>query len=249
MPTTYVTIGTDIHGRPAQLQEIPAKWWSLFATLMQAEIRVRLEIIQARGNATASAGTHSDGAAIDIRTRSLTAAQISHIVRRARELGAPATWYRTTVGSGPHIHMVPAIAGTRAHYQTLAARQGYDGLGATGHKHRDPTPQPAPHLDAADGIRLMSTQLNPPRQKEKEMENPWTATFGTPSDTAGSRLGRILTAAEHADHMLRPIRRGGTEREVRQEIADCLTELLAQRARLDRIEQLLTQLTATADAS
>lgn len=72
--------------------------------------------------------------------------------------------------------------------------------------------------------------------------NSWKATFGSPDDTAGSRLSRILLAAEAAAANTRPISRGGEERPARQELADILTLTMAQAGELAGLREALTQI-------
>lgn len=162
MPATLVRVGTETDGDPAMLAPLAAAWWTRFVQVVRLELGIELEIIQARGTYDGSGGTHADGYAIDIRTWRFTTRLVLAIVAIARRYGASATWYRTTVGSGPHIHLVvdmTGIAWTASHYQTVAVRAGYDGLGAGGRARKDPHPAPPRWINAREGIARMTTYL------------------------------------------------------------------------------------------
>lgn len=175
MSTSYVTVGREVDGDPAKLAPLAAAWWRTFVQVVKIRLGLQLEIIQARGRYSGSGGTHADGWAVDIRTWRFNHAQILALVALARECGASATWYRTNVGSGPHIHMVVDTTGintrTKPHYQTVAVRHGRDGLGRDrlgrrGWKRPDPHPKPARWRNAREGIAHMQTII------EKENDLP-----------------------------------------------------------------------------
>ena len=161
MATSYVSVGRDVNGRNAQLHPTAATWWLRFALLVKLALGLDLEIIQARGTYSGSGGTHADGWCIDLRTHRFGTTQIVAIVALARTYGASATWYRTTVGSGPHIHLTVDAGrlATASRYQTQAVRAGYDGLGYLGRAHKDPHPAPAKWVTADEGIALMDKQI------------------------------------------------------------------------------------------
>lgn len=188
MSASYVTVGREVDGDPAQLAPLAAAWWRTFVQVVKIRLGLKLEIIQARGAYSASGGTHADGYAIDLRTWRFTHSQILALVSLARECGASATWYRTKVGSGPHIHMVVDTTGintrTKPHYQTIAVRNGRDGLGydrrgRAGWKRRDPHPKPARWRNAREGIAHMQTII------EKERDMPL-------SDADLAKIGKLI---------------------------------------------------------
>lgn len=172
MGTSYDRVGTDANARPALLAPGAAAWWRAFALLVHATLGLNLAIIQARGDYSGSGGTHSDGWAIDIRTRDFDRDTIARLVMLARRCGASATWYRTTVGSGPHIHLVVDAGDlyTASRYQTRAVRAGYNGLGRLGRSGRDTHPAPDRWRTYTEGLAYMATLL----PKEENVNMPLT---------------------------------------------------------------------------
>ena len=62
----YVSVGPKYNGQEAYAAEIPAKWYKLFKRYMaKYHPDISIILIQAKGGAAASAGTHSDGWAFD----------------------------------------------------------------------------------------------------------------------------------------------------------------------------------------
>ena len=161
MKIQYIDVGRDVNGRRALLAPLAAQWWRLFVQIVKRELGIDLEIIQARGTYAGSASTHADGWAIDLRTWRFSRATVLAIVALARRYGASATWYRTTVGSGPHIHLVVDAGSwtTASSYQTAAVRAGYDGLGPGGRARRDPHPKPDAWLTGKQGVTAMELKL------------------------------------------------------------------------------------------
>ena len=161
MKIQYIDVGRDVNGRRALLHPTAAQWWRPFVQIVKRELGVDLEIIQARGTYAGSGNTHADGWAIDLRTWRFSTATVLAIVALARAFGASATWYRTTVGSGPHIHLVVDAGSwtTASSYQTAAVRAGYDGLGPGGRARRDPHPKPDAWLTGKQGIAAMELKL------------------------------------------------------------------------------------------
>ena len=176
---TMTTVGREISGDPARLDTRAADWWRPFHALVKERLGINLGIIQAQGGYSGSAGTHADGWAVDIDTLPLRDPQIMAVVALARDAGAAATWYRTTVGSGPHIHLVipTTNATSAAAYQDDAARDGYDGLGYLGRANRDPHPRPDNYRDRAQGITWLTNQLEgqlPVKQDDfNKLMNAW----------------------------------------------------------------------------
>lgn len=170
------SIGSNIYGNTAYLEEVAANWWLKYRELM-AHIYpdISLKVVQAKGGASASAGTHSDGWAVDLQSWHLTSAQISAVVAISRAYGGVA-WYRTkSQGFDPHIHIAIDSGGTpwtACQYQVAAAHQGYSGLGRGGRGSRDTHPAPSGGwVTARQGMSLMQNAIN----KAKERENPFMA--------------------------------------------------------------------------
>lgn len=155
-------IGTETSGDPAYACQHMGAWWPLFKAIVKQDLNLDLEIIQAMGSATASAGTHGPpGTALDLRSWKFTTAQTLAVVARARKYGAPATWLRTTAqGFDPHVHLVldcPCIS--PADYQITAVKQGYNGLGSGGRGGTDTHPKPDVWRNHAQGIALMEDDM------------------------------------------------------------------------------------------
>ncbi len=159
-------IGTDVKGRTAYLHPIAARAWAAATAYILAMLGIDLgaRIIQAYGQAAASAGTHgAPPCAVDIRVWGLSRGQIEAVVRLLRECGWIATWYRDWAGN-LHIHAVCDIeTWSPARYQCTAVKAGYDGLGAGGRKGRDTHPKPSTWRTAAQGAAWAEAQINPPK--------------------------------------------------------------------------------------
>lgn len=158
---SYVRIGSEVDGDPASLRSELTSLWSLTVQLVLLATGIDLSgrIIQARGGASASAGTHSDGVAVDLRVWYLTTAQIVQIVGIMRACGWPATWFRDWPGNR-HIHAVADLGRwTQASYQVAAVKAGCDGLGAGGRKGSDPHATPARWRDYITGPIYAAAQI------------------------------------------------------------------------------------------
>lgn len=151
---TYARIGTTVKGAAAMLRPQAAVAWKHLVAVVKADMGVDLDsrIIQARGGAVASAGTHIDGACVDVRVWGLTKAQRRRIVLLARECGFPASWDRAWSGN-EHLHLGADIPGvwTRASYQVAAVKSGFNGLGSGGRGGRDDGPKPSAWRNTATG--------------------------------------------------------------------------------------------------
>lgn len=115
-----------------------------------------LRIYQLIGGASASAGTHSDGGAFDI-----TDLVGNEDVWVARQMGADATWARTSAqGFTPHLHGV--LRGCPhngpARYQIAAVDDGYNGLGSGGRGALDDGPRPLSGRTWREGIQWAKEQ-------------------------------------------------------------------------------------------
>ena len=157
-----IRIGTETSGDPAYACQHVAAWWPLFKAIVKQDLNLDLEIIQALGSASTSAGTHGPpGTALDLRSWKFTQAQTLALVARARKYGAPATWLRTKAqGFDPHVHLVldcPCIS--PADYQITAVKQGYNGLGSGGRGGTDTHPKTDVWRTHAQGIALMEADM------------------------------------------------------------------------------------------
>ena len=155
-----VKVGRDTKGRDALLHPVAAELWLLTVARVNHRLGIDLSkrMVQALGDAAASAGVHGEPAVcMDIRTRGLTTTQIKALVDELRECGWEGTWYRDWVNN-QHIHAATDIgAWTPALYQVKAARKGKDGLGAGGTKGNDPHPAPRVRRTAKQGIAWLKS--------------------------------------------------------------------------------------------
>lgn len=149
-----VRIGTETSGDPAWLDPRAAAAWNAAVPLVELRLGIDLQtrIIQAYGDADASAGTHGKPpAAVDIRTRGLTSEQIEALVALLRECGFAATWFRDWEGN-EHLHAATDIgAWTPARYQIVAVKAGFNGLGSGGRGGPDYHPAPSVWRTAQTG--------------------------------------------------------------------------------------------------
>lgn len=139
------------------------KWIPAF----EAELRRRklltgnVYLYQLKGGAAASAGTHSQGGAIDMQR--LTGAQR----QVARNMGG-ASW-----GRGPaqgmvnheHIVLIGCPHNSPARYQVSAYKRGYSGLGYGGVASRDPFTRPATIRTWKQGIKWATKKKTPKKKK------------------------------------------------------------------------------------
>ena len=157
----YATIGREVSGDPAILRAAIEDQWRATAELVRVRLGVDLDarIIQAKGGASTSAGTHTDGVAVDIRVWFLTVAEIVAVVALLRECGWSATWFRDWTGNR-HIHAVSDLGvRTKASYQVDAVKRGRDGLATNG---RDPHEPPSSWRNNITGAAWARAQLAPP---------------------------------------------------------------------------------------
>ena len=229
-------------------------------------------IIQAAGNASASAGTHADGWAIDLQTWHLSGSQIERLVAHARKYGASGTWYRTSAqGFDPHIHAAldPGGGYTNSAYQIAAVRAGYNGLGNGGRRGRDTHPAPARWITAAQGITLMEQEGDDMVSTEQMHEigklaakYTLAAEYGGPDDTVGKRISKLIEygsesayfsrqAAERVGVVYRPGDKRADENgniSLRQEIADTKTLALDNDARVKALDAKVDQILGLLEA-
>lgn len=270
---SLVYIGTNYRGRGAYLAETPAKWWGLWKQAVARDLPdIELVIIQAAGNASASAGTHADGWAIDLQTWHLSSSQIERLVAHARRYGASGTWYRTRAqGFDPHIHAAldPGSGWTASSYQIEAVRDGYNGLGRGGRGGRDTHSAPARWITAAQGIALMEQEGEDMVSTEQMHEigrlaakYTLAAEYGGPDDTVGKRISKLIEygsesayfskqAAERVGVVYRPGDKKADENgniSLRQEIADTKTLALSHDTQLTRLEEKVDRLVTLLEA-
>lgn len=269
-----VYIGTNYQGNDAYLAETPAKWWGLWKQAVARDLPdIKLVIIQAAGSARASAGTHSDGWAVDLQTWHLTSGQIERLVAHARKYGASGTWYRTRAqGFDPHIHAAldPGSGWTNSAYQIEAVRDGYNGLGRGGRGGRDTHSAPARWITAAQGIALMEQEGEDDMVSTEQMHEigklaakyTLAAEYGGPDDTVGKRISKLIEygsesayfskqAAERVGVIYRPGDKRADENgniSLRQEIADTKTLALDNDARVKALDAKLDQILGLLEA-
>nr|DAT51182.1 MAG TPA: signaling protein [Caudoviricetes sp.] len=265
---SLVYIGTNYRGRDAYLAETPAKWWALWKQAVARDLPdIKLVIIQAAGNASASAGTHADGWAIDLQTWHLSGSQIERLVAHARRYGASGTWYRTSAqGFDPHIHAAldPGSGYTNSSYQIAAVRDGYNGLGRGGRGGRDTHSAPARWITAAQGITLMEQEgddIMASKDEVKQWVKEGVAELDWGGEKFGPYLGRIQAnssdaayyakqAAQQTADITRPNDPKAVNGQVslRQELADDKSIGIENQARLNQLEAKVDQILGLLEA-
>ena len=155
---------TTIRGKRACV--CVAEWFPVFEQLAirRGLVSGPIWLIQATGSATASAGTHTQGGAIDIGV-------MSHaLIRLAREMGASASWVRNTgsFANNQHSHLVleGCPHNSPARYQIDAVKAGRDGLGYLGRAGRDTEWRPPQWRTWTQGLAWARPQLIPYEQRE-----------------------------------------------------------------------------------
>lgn len=215
----YARIGTTVKGAPAMVRVQVAVAWRHLAAVVKADMGVDLDtrIIQARGGAAASAGTHTDGAAIDVRVWSLTKAQRRRIVLLARECGFPASWDRAWPGN-EHLHLAADIPGvwTRASYQVTAVKAGFNGLGSGGRGGRDDGPKPSAWRNTDTGAAWARQKLAASPGLPSTGDKPATS---TPTEEDSMSAQDVAELKRHIDTMTRALQSQGFDRKIMQEQA------------------------------
>lgn len=258
----YDVIGQDYHGNDAYLASGAAAWWRLWYAKVREDLPdCKIIIVQAKGGAEASAGTHSTGHAIDLQSWHLTRSQIERVVAHARHYGASGTWYRWSAqGFEPHIHMaldMPDV-GSSCQYQVDAVRVGYNGLGYRGRKGSDYHPAPARWVTANEGETLMKQEDDLDKATLIAGVREAIGGINWGSENFGSYLGRMQKSASDAAYYAHqaasqtaPVTRPGDpaadsrgQVSIRQEIADAKTLDRANAARLDQLEAKLDRITS-----
>lgn len=249
--TSHVKIGTTTRGKDAVLSPVAATLWGLTVPLVKERLGIDLSsrIIQAYGDAAASAGTHgSPAAAVDIRIWNLSESLQKKLVLLLRECGWAATWRR--VGSSwknnEHIHAATDIGEwTPARYQVTAVKAGYNGLGSAGRGGKDEEARPSQWRTAKEGIAWIPTQVKEEDMPLNEQDLAkiaaavWAAGFGSAEETAGKRLALASQNATLAASRTADIRRFEGMVSLRQEVADSKTMLLKQEGQMSAILEML----------
>lgn len=266
----YVSVGPKYNGQEAYAAEIPAKWYKLFKRVMARDYPgISVILVQARGGAAASAGTHSDGWAFDFQDWHLTSGQIETLVAVARRYGGVAWARYRSQGFEPHIHVACDSGGssdTACQYQVVAAHAGYNGLGYRGRKASDNHPAPAKWVTCAQGIGLMEATLagfqssteGPTLDKSELIQAVREGVGGLNwgNETLGAYLGRMQAACQTAAYYAHqaatqtaPITRPGDPSAdsrgqvvIRQEIADAKTRITAVQAQVEELRNSMAQL-------
>lgn len=200
------------------------------------------------GATAASKGSHDRGGVHDTWFSLVNTDAKQRIWDQAGAVGCRRySWEFTSTKTSDHGHIIavgcPHLAKLAAE-QLAEIRAGGDGMAGT-RKWAGPTPSFTPWRTRYAAFKAQQEDDMTPEQEARIMAkidavNPWLATFGVADDTAGSRLSRILLAAEAAASNTRPITRGGEERPARQELADILTLTMALMGELAGLKAALT---------
>lgn len=143
-------------GKPAC--DCLVKWLPAYEAelLARGVIKQSIDIAQLIGNAKESAGVHSTGGAFDIWQTQPEA------VRIARQMGADATWARTTGSFATNQHTHGVLRGCPhngpARYQIDAVDAGFNGLGTGGRGGPDDGPRPLSGRTWQQGIEWQREQ-------------------------------------------------------------------------------------------
>jgi hypothetical protein len=165
-------------GRPAC--PCLAEWLPVFEAelIRRGVVKQSIDITQLIGGADASAGTHSKGGAWDIWQHDPVTVWV------ARQMGADATWARTTgsFASIKHTHGVLTACPHNgpARYQIDEVRAGGDGLvGST----PDPGPRPLSGRTWREGLEWAKRQQEPEMDLNDKIR---------PSDPESPTVGQVL---------------------------------------------------------
>lgn len=161
----YVSIGTQTNKAQAVVRyEIASAVYLAHAVIKQdTGWDMSTLMIQARGGSVLSAGTHSDGCAIDYRVWGMSKTTRWRIVALFRECGFSASWSRDWAGNY-HLHIGADTQGmftSKVSYQVSAARLRFDGLGRGGRGGRDPHPAPSAWRNVRQGAAWAQNRLRP----------------------------------------------------------------------------------------
>lgn len=186
--TDYPNYVVWFRGRPAC--PCLAEWLPVFEAelIRRGVIRESVDIAQLIGDADASGGTHSRGGAFDIWQHDDVTVWV------ARQMGAPATWARTTGSFATNKHTHGVLLGCPhnepARYQIDEVRADGDGLvGNT----PDPGPRPIPNRTWREGIAWAEKQGDDMSQYAEQL------------DSMDAKLDRLLKASKARDVRLRDL--------------------------------------------
>lgn len=226
---TYAIPGVTLaSGRTAYGSSETVAWLPVFIRWAKVVHGVDVVVIQAAGGATASAGTHTDGCAIDIRSWNIPADKIAAILLGAREAGGWA-WLRTKAqGFDPHIHIaLDCDRYTACSYQVAAAKAGYNGLGSGGRGGRDDGPRPSTFRIWSAGVRWLQADIDRHLQEDDmtpEQSAKLDAVYAAVADRAGIERAGESAARQTVNY---PVLRAGAKVPMIQEIADAKTGIIA----------------------
>lgn len=139
-----------------------ARWIPVFERecIELGYIKQNIDIYQLNGNAIASAGTHAGGA-FDIKQTDV------RIIKLAREMGAPATWFRRESQGFDDDHTHGVLRGcphnASARYQIAAVDAGFNGLGTAGRGGKDDGPK-------VDTRRTFSMGIDWAKKRQKDRD-------------------------------------------------------------------------------
>lgn len=186
-----------------------AAWLPVFETELQRRglLAGDLPIYQLIGNASASAGVHSQGGAFDV--SDLVGDQDVWV---ARQMGADATWARRAAqGFVPHLHGVlrGCPHNEPGRYQIDAVDAGFNGLGAGGRGGMDDGPRPLSKRSWREGIAWALEQGDDMPYTEQELRA-----------IVRSEIEAVLAEKQGNGYTLgQNIRRAGDTKELAKEIA------------------------------
>ena len=245
--SSLVQVGKETSGDPALLRAELAPHWPATVAWVKHKTGIDLatRIVQAQGGAAASAGTHKDGAAVDLRTRGLKAATIVAVVAALRDLGW-AAWYRDWTDN-QHIHAAANLGiTTGASYQVAAWKAGFDGLGKGGKGGKDPHPAPTVFRTIVQGAAWAATQLGKDDAMTPEQEAKVLAAIAAVADGAFGRaaLDERDAATQRAVWTTTRVSRGGQKIAAIQELADTKTGVLRLEGTVAGLAQAVGSLAA-----
>lgn len=214
-------------GRPAC--PCLVEWLPVFEAelLRRGVIRESIDIAQLIGGADASAGTHSKGGAFDIWQYDDVTVWV------ARQMGAPATWARTTGSFAFSRHAHGVLKGCPhngpARYQIDEVFAGGDGLVGSS---PDPGPRPIPDRTWREGIEWAKAQQEEHMTPEQERK----------VDALDEKVTALVEDVGQITEAVGKLRQQSRERDRR------IAERLAARMNANRDEVLAAIAEADADA-
>ena len=190
-------IGVDYRGRSAYLDSAAAEWYTLWLNRMKVDHPgIKVVVVQAIGDAKASAGIHRDGWCLDFQTWHLSESEILTLITHLRKWGAPATWARDSRdGMEPHIHAAIDSEGRSvSYYQIADVKNGRNGLANRGgdrYKACNPS-RWLTYREARDILKAQEgsndSMADAGTIADLAAQHTWGATFGRTNPTSAGQL-------------------------------------------------------------